>query len=90
MRWYKDIGSQVGKGELLAEIDTPEVDQELHQARAARQQTSAQMDLAKISADRWQALLKSNSVSEQENDSSPAATARPWPIWPMPTPTCTA
>jgi RND family efflux transporter MFP subunit len=58
----------VAKGDLLAEIDTPEVDQELNQARAARQQVLAQLDLAKISADRWQKLLKSNSVSEQEND----------------------
>jgi len=68
LRWNRDIGSRVAKGDLLAEIDTPEVDQELNQARAARQQVLAQLDLAKISADRWQKLLKSNSVSEQEND----------------------
>ncbi len=68
LRWNRDIGSRVAKGELLAEIDTPEVDQELAQARASRQQVLAQQDLAKISADRWQKLLKSNSVSEQEND----------------------
>jgi hypothetical protein len=46
VRWYKDIGSKVVKGELLAKIDAPEVDQELNQMRAARQQTLAQMDLA--------------------------------------------
>jgi RND family efflux transporter MFP subunit len=68
LRWYKDIGSQVAKGELLADIDTPEVDQELNQARAAREQTAAQVDLAKISADRWEKLLKTHAVSEQEND----------------------
>ena len=51
LRWYKDIGSRVKKGELLAQIDTPEVDQELNQARAARQQMQAQMELAKITAD---------------------------------------
>jgi multidrug efflux system membrane fusion protein len=68
LRWYRDIGSHVTKGELLAEIDTPEVDQEYNQALAARQQIVAQMDLAKISADRWQKLVKSKSVSEQEND----------------------
>src|SRR5208282_3378995 len=58
VRWYKDIGSRVEKGELLAKIDTPEVDQELNQTRAARQQILAAMDLAKISADRWQNLRK--------------------------------
>lgn len=68
VRWYKDIGSRVQKGELLAKIDTPEVDQELNQARAARQQILAQMDLAKISADRWENLRKSDSVSAQEAD----------------------
>jgi RND family efflux transporter MFP subunit len=68
VKWYKDIGSKVTKGELLAKIDTPEVDQELNQARAARQQTVAQMDLAKITATRWENLLKTDSVSAQEAD----------------------
>ena len=68
VRWYKDIGSRVKKGELLAEIDTPEVDQELNQARAARQQILAQMELAKINADRWENLRKTDSVSAQEAD----------------------
>src|ERR1700728_503687 len=68
VRWYKDIGSRVTKGELLAKIDTPEVDQELNQTRAARLQILAQMDLAKISADRWQNLRKTDSVSAQESD----------------------
>jgi RND family efflux transporter MFP subunit len=68
VRWYKDIGSHVSKGELLAAIDTPEVDQELSQARAARQQILAQMQLAKISADRWENLRKTDSVSQQEAD----------------------
>src|ERR1700693_5380348 len=68
VRWYKDIGSRVTKGELLAKIDTPEVDQELNQTRAARQQIVAQMDLAKISADRWENLRKTDSVSAQEAD----------------------
>src|ERR1022692_237437 len=68
VRWYKDIGSRVTKGELLAKIDTPEVDQELNQTRAARQQILAQMDLAKISADRWENLRKTDSVSAQEAD----------------------
>ncbi len=68
VRWYKDIGSRVNKGELLAKIDTPEVDQELNQTRAARQQTVAQLELAKISADRWENLRKTDSVSAQEAD----------------------
>ena len=68
VQWYKDIGSKVTKGELLAKIDTPEVDQELNQTRAARQQIVAQMDLAKISADRWENLRKTDSVSAQEAD----------------------
>ena len=68
LRWYKDIGSHVKQGVLLADIDTPEVDQELMQARAARQQVVAAMDLAKINADRYQALRKTDSVSQQEAD----------------------
>jgi RND family efflux transporter MFP subunit len=68
LRWYKDIGSKVQKGELLASIDTPEVDQELSQARANREQIKAALGLAKISADRWANLRKSDSVSQQEAD----------------------
>lgn len=68
LRWYKDIGSRVTKGELLADIDTPEVDQELMQARANRQQILAQLDLAKINADRYVSLRKTDSVSQQEAD----------------------
>jgi len=68
LHWYKDIGSQIKKGELLADIDTPEVDQELMQARAARQQSQAQLGLAKISAERWENLRKTDSVSQQELD----------------------
>jgi RND family efflux transporter MFP subunit len=68
LHWYKDIGSKVTKGELLADIDTPEVDQELMQARANRQQIVAQRDLAKINADRYVGLRKTDSVSQQEAD----------------------
>jgi multidrug efflux system membrane fusion protein len=68
LRWTKDMGSKVEKGELLASIDTPEVDQELSQARAAREQIRAALGLAKISADRWANLRKSDSVSQQEAD----------------------
>ena len=68
VRWYKDIGSKITKGELLAKIDTPEVDQELSQARASREQIKAQLELAKISAERWTNLRKTDSVSQQEAD----------------------
>ncbi|MGA3317897.1 MAG: efflux RND transporter periplasmic adaptor subunit [Candidatus Korobacteraceae bacterium] len=68
LHWYKDIGSRVTKGELLADIDTPEVDQELMQARATRQQIVAQMDLAKINSDRYLSLRTTDSVSQQEAD----------------------
>lgn len=68
LKWFKDIGSHVKAGDLLATIDTPEVDQELNQARATRQQTLAQLDLAKISSDRWENLRKTDSVSAQEAD----------------------
>jgi len=68
LRWYKDIGSKIQKGELLAAIDTPEVDQELSQTRASREQIKAALALAKISADRWANLRKTDSVSQQEAD----------------------
>lgn len=67
-RWYKDIGSRVKKGELLADIETPEVDQELMQARAARDQATAQLKLAQSSAKRWESLQKMDAVSQQETD----------------------
>ena len=73
LRWNKDIGSRITKGELLAEIDTPEVDQELSQAKASRQQIQAQLELAKSSAERWINLRKTDSVSQQESDQQTSA-----------------
>ena len=67
-RWYFDIGAQVEKGQLLAEIDTPEIDQQLGQARAELKTAQANEQLAAITAARWQNLLKTNSVSKQETD----------------------
>ncbi len=67
------MGSLVKKGELLAEIDTPEIDQELSQARAAQQQTVAQLQLAKSTAERWANLRKTDSVSQQEADQQASA-----------------
>ena len=65
-RWYKDIGSRVEKGELLAEIDTPEIDQQLSQAIAARQQSASSLELARTTVERWEALRKKDAVSQQE------------------------
>jgi RND family efflux transporter MFP subunit len=67
-RWYVDIGAHVKQGELLAEIETPEVDQQLEQARADLKNAQANEQLAQITAARWQNLLKTNSVSKQETD----------------------
>jgi RND family efflux transporter MFP subunit len=65
-RWTRDIGSRVAKGELLAEIETPELDQQLSQAIAARNQTAASLELARTTVDRWEALRKRDAVSQQE------------------------
>ena len=65
-RYLVDIGAHVREGDLLAEIDTPELNQELAQARAQLVQTEAALALAKMTAARWADLLKSASVSEQE------------------------
>ena len=67
-RWTKDIGSQVTRGEVLAVIESPEVDQQLSQAEAARQQAAASLALAKSTVERWEALRKKDVVSQQELD----------------------
>src|SRR5258708_5404473 len=67
-RWYFDIGAHVQKGQLLAEIETPEVDQQLQQARADLDTAQANLNIAKITAARWQDLVNSGSVSQQETD----------------------
>lgn len=66
--WHFDIGAHVTRGQLLAEIETPEVDKQLQQARADLETAKANLNLAKSTAERWQALLQSNSVSKQETD----------------------
>ena len=66
--WYHDIGATVTTGELLATIDTPDLDQQLVQARADLATADANMALAKITAKRWASLLKQDAVSAQEND----------------------
>ncbi len=64
---FVDIGAHVEAGQLLAEIDTPELNQEIDRARAQLAQAEATFGLAKITAARWAGLLKTASVSEQEN-----------------------
>ena len=66
--WYVDIGTHVTKGQLLAEIDAPEVDQQLNQARAMLSQAETSLALAKTTAPRYQELIKTNSVSQLEVD----------------------
>lgn len=67
-RWQVDIGAHVKEGQLLAEIETPELDQQLRQAEAAQAQAQANLNLARITAARYQSLLKFDGVSKQEVD----------------------
>jgi len=69
-KWYADIGARVAKGELLAEIETPEVDQQLDQARADLNTAQANFDLSAITATRYEDLLKTDSVSKQDVDNA--------------------
>jgi RND family efflux transporter MFP subunit len=66
--WLTDIGTHVEAGQPLAEIETPELDQELNQANAALAQARANLEIARISAERWQKLRQSDSVSQQDTD----------------------
>jgi RND family efflux transporter MFP subunit len=73
--WRFDIGAHVRKGELLAEIEAPEVDQQLRQARADLATAQANLHLATITAERNESLLKTRSVSQQDRDNSDGALA---------------
>jgi RND family efflux transporter MFP subunit len=66
--WNVDIGAHVRKGQMLAEIDAPEIDQELNQARGVLAQTQANLQLAQVTARRYQDLIKTHAVSQQEVD----------------------
>jgi RND family efflux transporter MFP subunit len=66
--WHTDIGTAVNKGQLLAEIDTPEVDQQLRQAEADLATADANYELARTTNERWQGLLATESVSQQDAD----------------------
>jgi RND family efflux transporter MFP subunit len=72
-RWYVDIGARVKAGQLLAEIDTPEVDQQLAQARADVAQAEANLHLAETTAQRYDGLMQSDSVSRQDYDNAKGA-----------------
>jgi RND family efflux transporter MFP subunit len=72
-RWYFDIGGRVKQGQLLAEIEAPEVDQQLQQAQADLATARANLRQAEITATRWQNLLKTDSVSQQETDQAVSA-----------------
>ncbi|HEX5431277.1 MAG TPA: efflux RND transporter periplasmic adaptor subunit [Bryobacteraceae bacterium] len=67
-KWYVDLGARVKAGQLLAEIDSPEVDQQLAQARANLATAQANLRLAKVTAQRYQALLSTESVAKQDVD----------------------
>ncbi len=67
-RWTKDIGSRVEKGDVLAEIEAPELDQQVSQALAARAQAAAGLALAESTGARWEALRQKDVVSQQDLD----------------------
>jgi len=67
-KWYFDIGARVHKGDLLAVVETPEVDQQLAAMRAELDRMQANADLALVTSNRWQALLAKHAVSQQEAD----------------------
>jgi RND family efflux transporter MFP subunit len=69
-RWYFDIGAQVKQGQLLAEIESPEVDQQLSQAQADLGTVTANLHLSQITADRYADLIRQDAVSQQETDNA--------------------
>ena len=69
-KWYFDIGAHVRQGQLLAVIETPEVDQQLEQARSNLLTAQANLELASITKARYQGLLKSNAVAQQDVDNA--------------------
>jgi membrane fusion protein (multidrug efflux system) len=75
-KWNADIGDVVHEGEPLAEIDTPEVDQQLAQAKATAEQAKAAVAIAQLAADRWDAMVKARAVSQQEADEKDSALAQ--------------
>ncbi len=74
-RWYVDIGAPVHAGQALADIETPELDQQIHQVEAELVTAKANDDLDRITAERWHKMLAAQSVSQQEADEKAAAYA---------------
>jgi RND family efflux transporter MFP subunit len=68
VKWFYDIGAKVKQGDLLAIIDTPELDHQLEQARADLETAKSNLALSKTTAERWQGLVKTRSVSQQSTD----------------------
>src|SRR5688572_33454 len=75
-RWTHDIGSRVAKGELLAEIESPEIDQQLSQAMAAKQESEATLALATSTRTRWEELRRTGMVAQQQLDERRGAEAQ--------------
>jgi len=67
-RWLVDIGDLVHEGDLLAELDTPDVDKQLSQAKATAEQAKAARDIAQIAADRWNLMVKQHAVAQEDAD----------------------
>lgn len=67
-KWYADIGTRVHRGQILAEIETPELDQQVQQAKSDLATAEANQQIAQITAERWKKLLAKNAVSRQEAD----------------------
>jgi RND family efflux transporter MFP subunit len=76
LRWHKDIGAQVKRGELLAEITAPEIDQEYSQAVAAQQLAASSEELTKSTAQRWKSLREKDAVTQQDLDERLSAYAQ--------------
>ncbi len=71
-RWNADIGQIVHEGDILAELDTPEIDQQLSQAKSTAEQAQASYNIAQTAADRWEAMVKAHAVSVEEADEKKA------------------
>lgn len=74
-KWYADIGTHVKQGQLIAEIESPEVDQQLDQARAQLETAQANLKLAEITATRYEGLLKVEAIAKQDVDNAEGAVA---------------
>src|SRR6202040_3931224 len=69
-KWYVDIGAHVKKGQLLAVIEAPEIDQQVEQSLSNLNTTKANLALAEITKNRYEGLLKSNAVAQQDGDNA--------------------